>query len=176
MAHHSSAGGADAAPPALVRILEWPVRFAGAISALLVIAIFALVVYAVLQRYVFDEPLKWGDEMLGYMLVTTVMCGGAEALRRGDHIAIDLVPGRFSGRVRTGFDALSCLAVLALAVMLAVSSYGSVMFSYGFGSYSPGYLEAPMWLPQSTLLMGSVLLGLAAVARLIRLLAGGVGS
>ena len=45
-------------------------------------------------------PLTWGDEMLGYLLVATVMAGAAEALRRGDHIAIDLVTSRLTGRAR----------------------------------------------------------------------------
>lgn len=176
MEQNTPAGGAHGAPPVLARILEWPVRFAGAISALLIIATFVLVVYAVLQRYVLDEPLKWGDEMLGYMLVATVMCGAAEALRKGDHIAIDIVPARFSESARTIFDAISCLAVLALSIVLGVSSYNSVLFSYDFGSYSPGYLEAPMWIPQSTLILGSALLASAAAARLIRLSAQGSGS
>ena len=106
--------------------------------------------------------------MLGYLLVAIVMSGMAEALRRGDHVAIDLLTSIFGKKVRTWLTHLSYSAVLAFAVIFGLSADEVVRFSYGFGSYSPGYLEAPMWIPQSTMIVGSVLLGLSAIAGLVR--------
>lgn len=173
MAHPASDGGTGRVPPLVIRILEWPVRLGGMISTLLILVAFALVVFAVFQRYVLDTPLKWGDEMLGYLLVAIVMSGAAEALRRGDHIAIDLVADRVSGRARTIIDVIGNLAVLVFSAILMLSADEAVRFAYSFGSYSPGYLEAPMWIPQSALIVGSALLGLAALARLLARLAPG---
>lgn len=138
----------------------------GGVSVLTILLIFVLIIYSIFQRYVLETPLKWGDEMLGYLLVLMVMSGAAEALRRGDHISIDLLSGRTGGLSRKMFDSLSCLAVIAFSTLLAVSSYETVLFSYDFGSFSPGYLEAPMWLPQLPLLIGSALLGVTALLRL----------
>ncbi len=168
-----STGGAVEPPPAssskIIRWLEWPVRLGGIISTALILAAFILVIYAIFQRYFLNTPLKWGDEMLGYLLVAIVMTGAAEAYRKGDQIAIDLLSTRLSGAIRRGAEVFSAVSVLAFSTILFISSNEVVRFSYGFGSYSPGYLEVPMWIPQSALIVGAFLLALAAVTRLLRL-------
>ena len=152
----------------LAIIMEWPIRIAGAFSSLLIFVSFCLMIFAIFQRYFLNTPLKWGDEMLGYLLVAIVMSGVAEALRRGDHVAIDLLTSFFGIKIRALLTYLSYTAVLAFAVIFGISADEVVRFSYGFGSFSPGYLEAPMWIPQSTMIAGSVLLGLGALAGLVR--------
>ena len=152
----------------LAIIMEWPIRIAGVLSCLLIFVSFCLMIFAIFQRYFLNTPLKWGDEMLGYLLVAIVMSGVAEALRRGDHVAIDLLTSFFGIKIRALLTYLSYTAVLAFAVIFGISADEVVRFSYGFGSYSPGYLEAPMWIPQSTMIAGSVLLGLGALAGLVR--------
>ena len=152
----------------LAIMMEWPIRIAGMLSSLLIFVSFCLMIFAIFQRYFLNTPLKWGDEMLGYLLVAIVMSGVAEALRRGDHVAIDLLTSFFGIKVRALLTYLSYTAVLAFAVIFGISADEVVRFSYGFGSFSPGYLEAPMWIPQSTMIAGSVLLGLGALAGLIR--------
>ena len=152
----------------LAMMMEWPIRIAGVLSSLLIFVSFCLMILAIFQRYFLNTPLKWGDEMLGYLLVAIVMSGVAEALRRGDHVAIDLLTSFFGIKVRALLTYLSYTAVLAFAVIFGISADEVVRFSYGFGSFSPGYLEAPMWIPQSTMIAGSVLLGFGALAGLIR--------
>ena len=152
----------------LAIMMEWPIRIAGVLSSLLIFVSFCLMIFAIFQRYFLNTPLKWGDEMLGYLLVAIVMSGVAEALRRGDHVAIDLLTPFFGTKIRALLTYLSYTAVLAFAVIFGISADEVVRFSYGFGSFSPGYLEAPMWIPQSTMIAGSVLLGLGALAGLIR--------
>ena len=152
----------------LAIMMEWPIRIAGVLSSLLIFVSFCLMIFAIFQRYFLNTPLKWGDEMLGYLLVAIVMSGVAEALRRGDHVAIDLLTSFFGIKIRALLTYLSYTAVLAFAVIFGISADEVVRFSYGFGSYSPGYLEAPMWVPQSTMIAGSILLGLGALAGLVR--------
>ena len=172
MAQPHTKGEADAASPIFHPVLEWPIRLAGMISVLTILTVFAVIIYAIFQRYFLDTPLKWGDEMLGYLLVLMVMSGAAEALRRGDHIAIDLLSGRAKGTLRKTIDLSACIAVLIFSGMLAISGYETVLFSYDFGSYSPGYLEAPMWIPQLPVLIGSLLLGFTALLRMLAVLTG----
>ena len=152
----------------LAIMMEWPIRIAGVLSSLLIFVSFCLMIFAIFQRYFLNTPLKWGDEMLGYLLVAIVMSGVAEALRRGDHVAIDLLTSFFGIKIRALLTYLSYTAVLAFAVIFGISADEVARFSYGFGSYSPGYLEAPMWIPQSTMIAGSILLGLGALAGLVR--------
>ncbi|MGB7180434.1 MAG: TRAP transporter small permease [Burkholderiaceae bacterium] len=150
------------------------VRFFGAVSSLLILIVLALVVYSVIQRYVFNTPLKWGDELAGYLLVALVMFGMAEALLSGHHIAIDLLTSRVGPRARSFVDALSSIAVLAFSLVLGISTWESIRFAHSFGSFSPGYLEVATWIPQTPMLIGAVILGLAAMAMLWRCVARGL--
>ena len=163
-------GGDSGSSPFWLKLPEELVGIAGTISTLLILAIFFLIIYAIAQRYFLDTPLKWGDEMAGYLLVAMVMFGAAEALRRGDHIAIDLLVNRLPVRGRRFAAAFSWFAVLAISLIIAYSAYEAVTFAYSFDSYSPGYLEAPMWIPKLTVLLGAGLMSLLALARLARVL------
>jgi TRAP-type C4-dicarboxylate transport system permease small subunit len=161
--------GREAVPASflLTRAVDALVRFCGLLSAILILVILAIVIYAITQRYVFDTPLLWGDELNGYLLVAMIMLGGAEALRRGDHIAIDLLTGRAKGTPARLLAIWGNLAVLAFSSVLGWSAWTSIMFAYDFGSYSPGYLEVAMWIPHLPILIGAVLLALTALTRII---------
>ncbi len=90
-----------------------------------------------------------------------------EALRRGDHIAIDLLTGNTSPRIGRMLAVWGNLAVVAFASVLGWSAWHSIAFAYDFGSYSPGYLEVAMWIPKLPVLIGAVLLALTALTRIL---------
>lgn len=152
-----------------VRVAENLIRLGGVLSTLLILLVFAIVAYAITQRYVLDTPLLWGDEFIGYTLVAIVMLGAAEALRRGDHISIDLLALRAGGQARTLLGVLSNIAVVVLAAIIGWSAWESISFARAFGSYSVGYIEIETWIPQVPMLAGAALLIMAALARIVRL-------
>ena len=151
---------------------RWLSTLSLAVGALVSVMLAFIVGYSVLMRYLFNHPQTWTDELSGYLLVLIVMMGLAEALRRGDHIGVDLLTGRLSEKGRRLIEIWGMLAVIAFSTILLTSSWQMVAFSYSVGLISDGYVEAPMWIPQSTQLIGFSLLILAAVNRLIQLLTG----
>ncbi len=169
-----SRGAPGAGPPGPLGALDRVVgalAFAGAaLGAVVVLVTLACVAYSVVLRYVFATPVTWTDELSGYLVVAIVMLGAAESLRRGDHISVDLLTAGARGRTRLGLEvwAMVCAALVAGAIVY--SAVLMVRFSYDFGIYSEGYLEMPMWIPQSVLLAGAALLGLAAIVRALALL------
>lgn len=152
------------------RIVTGLVRLCGALSTALILVIFAQIVVAVTRRYILDRPLQWNDEMIGYLLVTLVMLGAAEALRRNDHIAIDLVASRAGPRLAWGQAVLAHLSVMLFAAIVGLSIWDSIAFARGFGSYSVGYIEIETWIPQVPVVLGSALLFLTAALGLYRTL------
>lgn len=168
--------GADTASASrLTRLAGAIARLGGAVSALLIVAVLALVTYAVFQRYVIGRPLPWADEMSGFVLVAIVMFGCAEALRRGDHIAIDLISGRAGSRLRRVLDAWSAVAVLALSLVLLWSAWSQIRFARDFGSFTPGEIEIASWIPQLPMLFGWSAMALVALARLLEVIASPAG-
>mgnify|MGYP000535431879 CR=1 FL=1 len=147
-------------------------QFSVAVGALLVLITVALVTYSVIMRYLLNTPQTWTDELVGYFLVAIVMLGVAESLRRGDHIGVDLLTDRLPGWGRKAMELWGMVAVIAVALAMVYSSYLMVAFSYQVELYSDGYVEAPLWIPQSALLIGYGLLALSAANRFLRLALG----
>ncbi len=170
-----AAGEAAATPPGLAArlgaIADWSARLGGWLSALLILLVLGITSLSVFRRYVLSDPLLGADALTGFLVVAIVMLGAAEALRRGDHIRIDILFHHAGQRTRWWLELISFLAVLGFAVLLFRTAWHSVAFSRRFGAYSTGELELPLWIPQLLLPIGAALLALAALAGLLRLLA-----
>lgn len=54
-------------------------------------AVFALVVAGVALRYIFNDPLTWGEELIVGLFTWMVFIGAAAALRTHMHIRIDVL-------------------------------------------------------------------------------------
>lgn len=154
------------------RAVDAIARAAGAVAAVSVILMMLIVGYGVVLRYGFNQPQVWTDELVAYLVVLAVMLAAAEVLSRGEHISIDLLTERLGARARRGIDIAGMIAVIALSVVLVVSGYDMVAFSQSMGIRSTGHLATPEWIPQAALPLGYGLLALAALSRLLRLLAG----
>ena len=138
-----------------------------AIAAASTLVSMAVIAYSVVMRYVFNEPVPWVDELVGYLLVASVMLAAADALFHGEHIAVDVLTERLAGRGRRIVALVGLAAVAVTAVLLAWEGVDMVAFSRMVGLRSNGYLAAPMWLPQLAVPAGAALLGVAAVVAFI---------
>jgi len=147
---------------------------ASVVSAGLVIATLAMTGFSVFRRYVLGRPVTWSDELSGFLVVAIVMLGAAEVLRRGEHVSVDILTENATGRKRWWFDFWSNISVAIVSAVLFASALNAVQFSRMIGVYSDGYLEAPLWIPQSFLLVGAGLLFAMAAARCLDLVLKGV--
>ncbi|MGQ9369983.1 TRAP transporter small permease [Azospirillum sp. ST 5-10] len=142
------------------------------LAALGLLACLGLVIWAVAMRYLLNAPVPWTDELIGYLLVGVVMLAAADALRRGEHIAVDVLTERLGPRGRRATAAFGMLSVLAAGAVLVYEGWKTMAFTEMLGIVSTGYLEMPMHLPQALVPVGGALLMLAAVAGLARMAVG----
>ncbi len=149
----------------LTRVIGKLAFFASIISAGLVILTLAVTGFSVFRRYILGKPLTWSDELSGFLVVAIVMLGTAEVFRRDEHISVDILTGKATGTRKWLIEIWSNIAVAIVAGVLFASGYNAVQFSRMIGVYSDGYLEAPLWIPQSFLLAGAGLLLALALAR-----------
>jgi TRAP-type transport system small permease protein len=85
-------------------------------------AIFAIIVFTVISRYVFSFVLSWSEEVPRYLLIWISFLGAAVCVDLKDHIAFDYFYKRFPGGLRAGIE------VLINAAMLF---FGWIMFFFG---------------------------------------------
>jgi C4-dicarboxylate transporter DctQ subunit len=152
----------------LERVVRTIAKVALGLSAAALLASLVTIVYAVVRRYVFNAPVAWGDELVGYLLVASVMLAAAESLLAGEHISVDIVTERLAPRGRWIAFLFGLVAVAATAVLLALEGVGTVRFSLMVGQRSNGELALPLWIPQALVPIGALLLFAAAVAALVQ--------
>lgn len=167
MQGHDDDGEGERSPSPVGRAVEMLSKAGGALASALLIVMLGLIIYAVAQRYVLGVPLTWADDLSSYLLVAFVAFGVSEALRRGDHIAIDLLVNRQSPAMRRVLAFWSDFAVLVFAAVLAWSAWGQATFAYDFGSFTNDRLEMPAWIPLVPLVVGAGLLTLLALVRIL---------
>jgi TRAP-type C4-dicarboxylate transport system permease small subunit len=157
-------GGALSAIERLVRGIA---RIGLALAAAALLASLAAITYSVVRRYVLGAPVAWTDELVGYLLVASVMLAAADALFGGEHIAVDIVTERLGARGKRIAFLFGLATVAATAMLLLVEGIGTVQFSHQVGLRSNGYLAVPMWIPQLLVPIGALLLLLAAVVSFV---------
>ncbi len=145
-------------------IVDWIAHVGIALAAIALLASMALIVYSVVMRYGLNQPIAWVDELVGYLLVACVMLAAADALREGEHIAVDIITERLSARGKRVTAVLGLLAVAASALLLVIEGWDMVAFSRMVGLLSNGYMAVPMWIPQALVPIGAAALLLAALA------------
>lgn len=131
-------------------------------SGLLVLsAIF--VTYDVVMRWFFRSPTEWAFEYTIYMIAGAAYFSAAYVLREQGHIRVDLLVSRLSPRTKGILESVTLLWSAVISAAIAWSAFRLVQRSVILKNVSNTVLETPLWIPQSPLLAGFVLLTIQAL-------------
>jgi TRAP-type C4-dicarboxylate transport system permease small subunit len=116
-----------------------------------------------------DIPVAW--EYSSYLMAACFTFGAAMTLRAGGHIRVTLVLGRLGPAPRRLFEAgAAAIATLFTGYLaIAMIRFSWSAFERGQTSISSGTL---LWIPESVIAFGMMLLALQFLARLIQALLG----
>ncbi len=112
--------GPDRRKSLFTRVVEWLSEASGYVSAALILASVLVICYGVVLRYFLGASTIWQTELSIYFLMFAAFVGGAYGLKHDDHVSIDLVVNRFSGRTRLVINLAAALMGLALIVVIGV--------------------------------------------------------
>ena len=157
----------------LVRCLEALSDGAGYAAGITVFGLTLLIAAGVFSRRVLGSPLLSVDEVSGYLLLAIVFLGLAHTMKAGGHIRSDIVLAHVPAGVRGGLEVLATLLAFLFALALAGGNWVLVAEYYGRGTLSFKYLQIPLWIPASLLVVGVIILLLQLVAQFLRQVAGG---
>jgi len=143
-------------------------RISSAISATLLLGMFALINVEVATRYILRSSTLLADEYAGYMFAALVFLGMNQAIHSEKLITIDLT-GRW-GSLMNGsvMRFIKALLLLGLNLMLLYAATLTLMMSIRFQSRSIQYSKTILAYPQSIVVAGLVLASIAAFALLLR--------
>jgi TRAP-type C4-dicarboxylate transport system permease small subunit len=106
----------------LNRIINGIVAAVRLVCIVQVIALFVIVVVAVIARYVFGQAVSWTEEVPRYLLIWISFLAAAVCVLKREHVAFDLVFYMLPKGPRR---------VLALILGGLIAAFGWVMFRYG---------------------------------------------
>lgn len=156
----------------LVRTLEAVSEAGGFVAGVVVLALTAFIASAVFSRRVLGTPILAADEVSGYGLLAIVFLGLAYTMKTGGHIRADLVLEHVPPGVRGALETVVTVLAFGFSLVLLLGCWGLVAEFYARGTLSFRYLQVPLWMPGTFLVLGAVLLSLQLLARLLRLVSG----
>ena len=103
----------------------------GAVEDLFIIvahgAIASLVLLAVVLRYVFNDPLTWGEELIVGLFTWMIFIGAAAAIRSHMHIRIDVIGPILANPRMNWLNALTVIIGIAIIVTMLIACHEYVL-------------------------------------------------
>ena len=153
------------------RFLDRLYLVSGAIGAIFVLLIAVLMVaQAVLRK--FDVPTGAVNDVVAWFCAAASFFAMAHAFKHGDFVRVTLLLEKLGPRARRASE-IACLAIAAVAV--AYLAWWANRFTYDswrFKEVAQGLLPLPIWIPQASFAIGSLLLLVAVLDELVIVLRG----
>ena len=106
----------------LDRAVAWALAAVRMVCIVQASALFLIVVFAVIGRYVFGRSLTWTEEVPRYLLIWISFLGAAACVARREHVGFDVLFNALPDRIRRWLGA---------AIGLLILSFGWVVFRHG---------------------------------------------
>lgn len=123
-------------------------------------------------RYAFDYSSNGFIEIQWYLFAVCVMFGAAQVLRVNEHVRVDVLYGRYSGKTQALIDIFGIVFfLLPVMVMMLYYSFPLFMKMYQSGEMSSNAGGLLRWPAMLTLPLGFALMILQGISELIKRLA-----
>ena len=153
------------------RFLDRLYLASGAVGAVFVLLICVLMIAQTILR---EFQVRTGavNDVVAWFCAAASFFAMAHAFKHGDFVRVTLLLEKVPDRVRRALE-IGCLAVGALCVgYLAYWANKFTYDSWAFGEVAQGLLPIPIWIPQASFALGSLLLFIAMVDELVIVLRG----
>jgi TRAP-type C4-dicarboxylate transport system permease small subunit len=144
----------------------------GVVAALFLIAILALIVIQMVARWT-GEVFPGAPDYAGYCMAAASFFAFAYALNHGAHIRVSILLNAVSGKARRWLEAWCFTIATALAWYFAYYAIKATYWSWKFNDISQGQDASPLWIPQLSMVIGSVIFAIALTDHLVHVFVSG---
>ena len=141
----------------------------GAFAAIALGLSILIIVELVFERYFFQRAITWQNELVTMLLVASTFIGSAYVLSEKAHVSMEWI-----------YDFLSKKSIIKLKIFTSFLSllFFLLLFYYGYliteeaflKKYTTGSIwDPPLWVPYSSMLIGSILMIIQYIAEIIKL-------
>jgi C4-dicarboxylate transporter DctQ subunit len=150
---------------ALARLGEHASAIGLAVAAAALLIIVALNAVNIVLRYAFSAAFPWAEEAMLYLMIFGVYAAAISVAWQQAHIRIDAVVDMAPRRWRKGLGVMATLVVAAVLGPVVLASYRVVSLLFSFDQRSDA-LHLPIWIPQSVVPAGLLLITAMLLLRL----------
>lgn len=137
-------------------------------TAIVMLAIMAVVVLDVALRYLFHAPLTWAYELIDiYLMVAVFFLSLSGTYAEHKHIGLDILVRRFSSAGRRWAEIFTSLTCIPLFGVIGVLGAQRAITSFQHGDAVSGLIAWPTWYAQALVPIGIALIVLRLLFRLI---------
>lgn len=142
--------------------------WAGKISSYVVWLLVLMMSYEVVSRYLFNAPTVWSGELCQYGMCFASLLGGGYALIKDQHVRVDIVFRHFNFKTRAILELATWWVVVIFLLVLIWKGGELTIDAYLGDERSMTLLELPMFYSLSLVPLGSALLLIQVIARMVR--------
>lgn len=153
------------------RLLDALYSCAAALAAFFMVALLAMVLLSIISRQL-DFHVPGVDAYAGYMMAACGFLALAHTLKKGEHIRVTLLLNALKGTPRKVLEVWALAAATLLACLFAWYSGKLTLESWEFNDVSTSSDGTPLWIPQLSMAIGSIVLAIAFIDELVLELTG----
>lgn len=151
----------------MLRLLDTVYRSAAILAGLFLISI-ALITLATIAARLLGFALYSTDEFASWAMAASTFLGLAATLRKNEHIRVSLLIERLPPHHRRLVEFLCLVISTIFMALFAWYAITAVYESYIFGEMTQGMIPVPLWIPQSGMAAGALLMFIALAEDLFR--------
>ena len=148
---------------------------ASALAALMVLAIFVLMIAASVGRLL-EWRVGWVNDVVSWLCAAAAFLAMGHAFKHGDFVRVTLLLEKLAPPARRVFETV-CLLVAAVGI--GYLAWWAVLYTYQswqFNERPTGQVALPLWIPQLSFALGAILFAIAVLDEFIVTLRGGTPS
>lgn len=150
------------------RAIDWISDKSGEFVAFWTVNAVVFYFFEVIMRYLFNQPTVWVHEASFLLLGMQYLLAGAFAMLHGAHVRVDVVYNLLPVRGRIGMDIFTSMFFFVFAFVLMITSWTFFENSYSMNETTVETWGIQYWPVKGMMLLGSTLLLLAGVSKLIK--------
>ena len=135
-----------------------------------------LVSLEVFLRALFGYSLGFVEEVTGYLVVALTLFGAAMAVRSNSLFQVQVIFDALPFTLRRFLGIAFTIVAIAICAVFAWKTYLLVGSSYSRGKFAATVLRTPLWIPQTLLPLGFVVIGVFLMEHLLNLVRSKEGS
>ena len=146
-------------------------RGCGVLAAICLVGIAALILAQIIGRLL-GFIIPSADDFAGYLMAASTFLALAYTLRMGGHIRVTMVIRYIPESVAYWLELFVIILGATVSGYFAWFMIDMVWQSYQYKEVSQGHVPTPLWIPQSILAFGLVVLSIAFLEEIWRILSG----